>query len=53
MVEVHIRSEASYKGGRIVGSIEDPESPPTTVFSIIVYSLGVGKLRPAGRIRPV
>ena len=39
MDEVHIRSGASYKGGRIIGSIENPEDPPTTVFSIIVSSL--------------
>ena len=39
MDEVHIRSDASYKGGRIIGSIENPEDPPTTVFSIMVSSL--------------
>ena len=30
--EVHIRSDASYKCGRIIGSIDHPEDPPTTVF---------------------
>ena len=39
MDEVHIRSGASYKGGRIIGSIENPEDPPTTVFSMMVSSL--------------
>ena len=39
MDEVHIRSDASYKGGRIIGSIEHPEDPPTTVFSIMISSL--------------
>ena len=39
MDEVHIRSGASYKGGRIFGSIENPEDPPTTVFSIMLSSL--------------
>ena len=39
MDEVHIRSDACYKGGRIIGSIEHPEDPPTTVFSIMVSSL--------------
>ena len=39
MDEVHTRSDASYKGGRIIGSIDHPEDPPTTVFSIMVSSL--------------
>ena len=39
MDEVHIRSDASYKGGRIIGSIDHPEDPPTTVFSMMVSSL--------------
>ena len=39
MDEVHIRSDASYKGGRIIGSIKHPEDPPTTVFSMMVTSL--------------
>ena len=39
MDEVHIRSDASYKGGKIIGSIDHPEDPPTTVFSIMVSSL--------------
>ena len=36
---MHILSGASYKGGRIIGSIENPEDSPTTVFSIMVSSL--------------
>ena len=36
MDEVHIRSDASYKGGRILGSINYPNDPPTTVFSMRV-----------------
>ena len=39
MDEVHIRSDASYKGGRVIGSISNPEDPPTTVFSMMVSSL--------------
>ena len=38
MDEVHIRSDASYKGGKIIGSIDHPEDPPTTVFSMMVSS---------------
>ena len=38
MDEVHIRSDASYKGGKIIGSIDHPEDPPTTVFSMVVSS---------------
>ena len=39
MDEVHIRSDAAYKGGRVIGSIDNPEDPPTTVFSIMISSL--------------
>ena len=39
MDEVHIRSGASYKGGRIIGCIENHEDPPTIVFSMMVSSL--------------
>ena len=39
MDEVHTRSDASYKGGKVIGSIDHPEDPPTTVFSIVVSSL--------------
>ena len=39
MDEVHIRSDASYKGGRVIGSIDNPEDPHTTVFSMMVSSL--------------
>ena len=39
MDEVHIRSDASYKGGRVIGSIDNPDDPHTTVFSIMVSSL--------------
>ena len=39
MDEVHIRSDASYKGGKIQGSIDNPNDPPTTVFSMMVSSL--------------
>ena len=38
MDEVHIRSDTSYKGGKIIGSIDHPEDPPTTVFSMMVSS---------------
>ena len=39
MDEVHIRSDASYKGGRVIGSINNPNDPHTTVFSMMVSSL--------------
>ena len=39
MDEVHIRSDASYKGGRVIGSINNPDDPHTTVFSMMVSSL--------------
>ena len=39
MDEVHIRSDASYKGGRVIGSIDNPNDPYTTVFSMMVSSL--------------
>ena len=39
MDEVHIRSNASYKGGRVIGSIDNPDDPYTTVFSMMVSSL--------------
>ena len=44
MDEVHIKSEISYKGGKFVGSIENPDNPPTTVFSIMVSSLAKSTL---------
>ncbi|KAI6652380.1 hypothetical protein LOD99_7394 [Oopsacas minuta] len=39
MDEVHIRGDASYKGGRVIGSIDNPNDPYTTVFSMMVSSL--------------
>ena len=39
MDEVHIRSDASYKGGLVIGSIDNPDDPHTTVFSMMVSSL--------------
>ena len=39
MDEVHIRSDASYKGGLVIGSIDNPDDPYTTVFSMMVSSL--------------
>ena len=39
MDEVHIRSDASYKGGTVIGSIDNPDDPHTTVFSMMVSSL--------------
>ena len=38
MDEVHIRSDASYKGGKIIGSIDHPEDPPTIVFYMMITS---------------
>ena len=39
MDEIHIRSDSCYKGGRVIGSIDNPEDPPTTVFSLMISSL--------------
>ena len=53
MDEVHIRSDASYKGGRVIGSIDNPDNPITTVFSMMVSSLSakcstIARLIPLG-----
>ena len=50
---VHICSDAAYKGGKIIGSIDNPADPPITVFSIMVSSLAaryssIGRLIPLG-----
>ena len=39
MDEVHIRSDASYKGGKILGAIDNPSDLPSTVFSMMISSL--------------
>ena len=39
MDEVHIRSDASFKGGKVLGAIDYPSDPPTTVFSMMISSL--------------
>ena len=39
MDEVHIRSDANYKRGRVFGSIDNQDDPHTTVFSMMVSSL--------------
>ena len=39
MDEDHIRSDASYKGGKVLGAIDNPSDPPTTVFSMMISSL--------------
>ena len=39
MDEVHIRSDAYYKGGIIIGFIDNPRDPPTTVFAMMISSL--------------
>ena len=39
MDEVHIRSGASFKGGKVLGAIDNPSDPPTTVFSMMISSL--------------
>ena len=31
-MDVHIRSDAFYKGGKVIGPIHSPEDPPTTFF---------------------
>ena len=39
MGEVHIRSDAYYKAGRILGSVDNPRVLPTTVFAMMMSSL--------------
>ena len=39
MDEVHIRSDASFKGGKVWGGVDNPSDPPTTVFSMMISSL--------------
>ena len=39
MNEVHIRSDASFKGGKVLGAIDNPSDPPTTVFSMMISCL--------------
>ena len=39
MDEIHIKSDISYKGGRIFASNLTPEDPTKTVFEIMVSSL--------------
>ena len=39
MDEIHVKSDLSYKAGKIVGGSLDPNDPTKTVFSIMVSSL--------------
>ena len=39
MDEVHNRSDTSFKGGKVLGAIENPSDPPTTVFPMMISSL--------------
>ena len=39
MDEVHVKSEYTYKGGKIIGSSTQPDYPAKTVFAIMVSSL--------------
>ena len=39
MDEVHVKSEYTYKGGKIIGSAMQPGNPAKTVFAIMVSSL--------------
>ena len=39
MDEIHIKSDVSYKGGKIIGSILNSDEPTKTVFAIMVSSL--------------
>ena len=39
MDEVHVKSEYTYKGGKIIGSAMQPRNPAKTVFAIMVSSL--------------
>ena len=39
MDEIHVTSDVSYKGGRIIGSCVDSDDPIKTVFAIMVSSL--------------
>ena len=39
MDEIHVKSDVTYKGGKIYGSSLSPEDPIKTVFAIMVSSL--------------
>ena len=39
MDEIHVKSDVSYKGGKILGSNLDADDPTKTVFAIMVSSL--------------
>ena len=39
MDEIHIKSDISYKGGKIIGSTLDSNEPTKTVFAVMVSSL--------------
>ena len=39
MDEIHVKSDISYKGGKILCSNLDPDNPTKTVFAIMVSTL--------------
>lgn len=39
MDEIHVKSDVSYKGGKIIGPSLNPDDPTRTVFSVMVSSL--------------
>ena len=39
MDEVHVKSEYTYKGGKIIGASMQPDYPAKTVFAIMVSSI--------------
>ena len=51
MDEIHIKSDISYKGGKIIGSILNSNEPTKTVFAVMVSSL-YGKWSEIVRLLP-
>ena len=39
MDEIHVKSDISYKGGKLFASNFDPDNPKNTVFAIMMSSL--------------
>ena len=55
MDEIHVKSDISYKGGKIFAPNLEPEDPTRTVFAIMVSSLHkkwscISRLLPCGSI---
>ena len=39
MDEIHVKSDITYKGGKIIGSSGDPSEPTRTILALMVSSL--------------